>query len=55
MKTAGIFKVTYELVKNIHGNGFPVITDGVCLFMEMDIVNEGFDVANFTHIKLMQF
>jgi hypothetical protein len=44
-----IFKVDSELVKIIHVNGFPVITDGVYLFTEMDIVDKGFDETNITH------
>jgi hypothetical protein len=40
-------------VKIIHGNGFPVIANGVCLFTEMNIMNEGFDETNFTPVKPM--
>jgi hypothetical protein len=50
-----IFKVDSELVKIIHVNGFPVITDGVYLFTEMDIVDKGFDETYITHFKLVQF
>jgi hypothetical protein len=50
-----IFKVDSELCKIIHGNGFPVISGGIYLFTETDIVDEGFDESKLTHFKLVQF